>query len=349
MTNAQKTAVVSLVVLCVVAIVFFIVTGSNGNGEDDPQTDELALNGEEDRPDEAAGQDQQRDRPDREVQQDQPREDDADAGDRDNDLDAATFHIGDNDEDQDDQADRLRQEAEQRRQAERQAEQERRQQRQRELEQQREADRQRRVEQRQQEIEQEYEQHTEYILTALRDADRADRDRPDQAEAEPQRQQTQAPQQAAAGADREVPETYTVESGDTLGGIAHRFYGSARHYQAIADHNDIDDPRRIRLGQTLRLPPYDEVVSREAQARQQRRADQQARDQTRHAAQPQEGATTYTVRENDRLWTIAERHYDGMGVHWRRIFEANRDQLDSPDDLRPGMELVIPPKPDDMP
>ncbi|MFN7944742.1 MAG: LysM peptidoglycan-binding domain-containing protein [Blastocatellia bacterium] len=50
--------------------------------------------------------------------------------------------------------------------------------------------------------------------------------------------------------------TYTVQSGDTLSKIAKRFYGDAGHYQAIfnANTDQLSDPDRINVGQTLKLP-----------------------------------------------------------------------------------------------
>lgn len=54
-----------------------------------------------------------------------------------------------------------------------------------------------------------------------------------------------------------------------------------------------------------------------------------------------ESATTYTVRSGDTLSEIAKREYGDAG-EWRRIFEANRDQIDNPDLIQPGQELRIP-------
>jgi len=48
----------------------------------------------------------------------------------------------------------------------------------------------------------------------------------------------------------------------------------------------------------------------------------------------------YTVQQGDTLSEIGQRH----GVAWREIFEANRDQLDDPDKIRPGQKLRIPRK-----
>jgi len=50
------------------------------------------------------------------------------------------------------------------------------------------------------------------------------------------------------------------------------------------------------------------------------------------------GGDTYTVKSGDTLSEIGQKH----GVAWRDIFEANRDQLDDPDKIRPGQKLRIP-------
>ena len=50
---------------------------------------------------------------------------------------------------------------------------------------------------------------------------------------------------------------------------------------------------------------------------------------------------TYTVAKGDTLSKIAKEHY-GKASKWPRIFEANRDQLDDPDRIKPGQVLKIP-------
>lgn len=51
--------------------------------------------------------------------------------------------------------------------------------------------------------------------------------------------------------------------------------------------------------------------------------------------------TTYTVQKGDTLSHIAQRQY-GKASEYKRIFEANRDQLNNPDQIREGMTLRIP-------
>ncbi len=52
---------------------------------------------------------------------------------------------------------------------------------------------------------------------------------------------------------------YTVESGDTLGAIARRFYGNAGKFPVIFEANRpmLSDPDKIYPGQVLRIPKLD--------------------------------------------------------------------------------------------
>ena len=52
---------------------------------------------------------------------------------------------------------------------------------------------------------------------------------------------------------------------------------------------------------------------------------------------------TYVVQKGDSLWSIAAQHdIYGKATHWRRIFDANRDLLKTPNRLKAGMTLKIP-------
>jgi len=52
---------------------------------------------------------------------------------------------------------------------------------------------------------------------------------------------------------------------------------------------------------------------------------------------------TYVVQKGDSLWSIAAKpEIYGKATHWRRIFDANRDLLKTPDRLKAGMTLKIP-------
>ena len=59
------------------------------------------------------------------------------------------------------------------------------------------------------------------------------------------------------------------------------------------------------------------------------------------APAPAPSGKTYTVVKGDSLSKIAKRVY-GDAKQWRRIYEANRGQIENPDLIFPGQNLTIP-------
>ncbi|WP_204790457.1 LysM peptidoglycan-binding domain-containing protein, partial [Oscillibacter sp. CU971] len=49
----------------------------------------------------------------------------------------------------------------------------------------------------------------------------------------------------------------------------------------------------------------------------------------------------YVVKSGDCLWSIAQEAY-GTGRQWQVIYNANKDAIKNPNDLRVGQVLVIP-------
>jgi len=64
-------------------------------------------------------------------------------------------------------------------------------------------------------------------------------------------------------------------------------------------------------------------------------------DSAEPAASTASHPVVYQVREDDSLSKISVRFY-GNSADWERIFAANRDVLEAPDRLAPGMQLIIP-------
>lgn len=52
-------------------------------------------------------------------------------------------------------------------------------------------------------------------------------------------------------------QNYTIKSGDTLRGIALKFYGDASKFVVIQEANDITNPSLISVGQVLEIPDVD--------------------------------------------------------------------------------------------
>ena len=120
---------------------------------------------------------------------------------------------------------------------------------------------------------------------------------------------------------------YTVREGDQgFWAVSKKVYEHGKYYQRIAEANPGIDPRRLRAGQTLIVPPLRTATT--APIRPMRRIV------------PGVGGT-YTVQAGDAgFWGIAQKVY-GHGKHKDLIAEANPG-IDS-GKLKPGQQLVVPP------
>ena len=132
-------------------------------------------------------------------------------------------------------------------------------------------------------------------------------------------------------------ERYEVKRGDTLSGICAEYYGDAGLFPALQKANGLKSPDLVP-GQTISLPPQAALTSNSPQTA--------PPTQTAQPGQPAPTETvrknrTYTVQKGDMLERIARREL-GDGRRANEIFEMNRDQLSSPDDIQPGMVLKLP-------
>lgn len=112
----------------------------------------------------------------------------------------------------------------------------------------------------------------------------------------------------------------TVQRGDTLQKIAARELGSAERWRVLIDWNPGLDPKRLKVGLELRLPPA-----------------------TRAAPTAERAPTTrrHVVAADETLRSIAQKFY-GDAERWIDLLEANRDQLAGPASVRVGLSLRIP-------
>jgi len=118
--------------------------------------------------------------------------------------------------------------------------------------------------------------------------------------------------------------TYVIAAGDTLYGIAMKRYGDPRFVSAIEAANPGIDARALRVGDRIVLP------------------ERQTAESKPEAAAAAAATKVYVVRRNDTLVGIARRFY-GDAAAYRKIYEANRDVLSSPNaTLYVGMRLRLP-------
>ena len=137
--------------------------------------------------------------------------------------------------------------------------------------------------------------------------------------------------------EAQVEQYWEVERGDTLSGICAEKYGDAGLFPALQKANGLKSPDLVP-GQTISLPPRAALTSNSPQTA--------PPTQTAQPEQPAPTETvrknrTYTVQKGDMLERIARREL-GDGRRANEIFEMNRDQLSSPDDIQPGMVLKLP-------
>ena len=150
-------------------------------------------------------------------------------------------------------------------------------------------------------------------------------------------QRSQPPTSGQVETAQDQVERYEVKRGDTLSGICAEYYGDAGLFPALQKANGLKSSDLVP-GQTISLPPRAALTSNSPQTA--------PPPQTAQPEQPAPTETvrknrTYTVQRGDMLERIARREL-GDGRRANEIFEMNRDQLSSPDDIQPGMVLKLP-------
>ncbi len=135
--------------------------------------------------------------------------------------------------------------------------------------------------------------------------------------------------------DTQKERTYFVQAGDQgFWTVAEKMYGNGADWPVIAKANPDVDPRRLRVGMELRVPPLPRSAGAGAAA---------ATGGSDVAPTAVRAGTYHVKRTDDKgLWGIAENVY-GDGSLWRVIASANPNV--EPTAMRPGTALVIPPRP----
>ena len=121
---------------------------------------------------------------------------------------------------------------------------------------------------------------------------------------------------------------YTWRQGDSFEQLAMTYYGSPSKIHRLRKANEGRSERDILVGQSILVPVLPGTTAEPAAAGEE--------------GQPGwSGGSTYTVRAGDVLGTISQTVY-GTSQSWRKIYDANRDQLADPNHLQVGVVLRIP-------
>jgi nucleoid-associated protein YgaU len=149
------------------------------------------------------------------------------------------------------------------------------------------------------------------------------------------------------------PLVHHVREGDTLSALARRYLGSADRYGELfaANQQVLADPNHLRVGLELVIPqsPATVLGSPPELYRAASTVPSSApaamvpinAGAWRRSRQGEAPVRTYRVRADDTLVDIAKQFY-GDGSKFQDLYEANRHQLSSPDQLHEGLLLVIP-------
>lgn len=127
-----------------------------------------------------------------------------------------------------------------------------------------------------------------------------------------------------------LPTTHTVKAGETLWGIAERYYGSGFNDQDLIAANKIQNPSQIQPGQKITIP---KVLQKEKTTAE--KSVQPVMTDNKITGEK------YTVIHGDDLWNISVRAY---GDGYRYVEIAKKNNLAHPSLIHPGNVLVIPRK-----
>ncbi|HEY7090866.1 MAG TPA: LysM peptidoglycan-binding domain-containing protein [Tepidisphaeraceae bacterium] len=142
--------------------------------------------------------------------------------------------------------------------------------------------------------------------------------------------------------------THVVQQGETFATIALAAYGSSAYYPHLIRANPTIDPRKLRPGMTITIPPLDQVKPSEGSSPGSTSSPQAAAagQSTRGSvSSPIDPRTEYRVESGDSLERISMKLY-GKRDHTDKLYELNKSAIGSdPAKLKLGMILKLPEPP----
>ena len=126
---------------------------------------------------------------------------------------------------------------------------------------------------------------------------------------------------------------YTFGSKDTLWNLASRFYGDGMYWKALAAYNGITNPKKIRDGKVIMIPPFSylnmDALNWEFESNE--------NTNTRNEV----SVKKYVFQEGDTLWAIASKNY-GSGKYWEAL--ATYNNIPNPRKISNGTVIELPDK-----
>jgi len=133
-----------------------------------------------------------------------------------------------------------------------------------------------------------------------------------------------------------------VQKGESLITICREYYGDGSLAAELAKFNEIDNPDRINVGRTLRIPKAEVLIRGHGPVREQNNESSESRaDERESSSQQNQKYRTYTVKKGDMLSELARR-FLGSGKRWGELYELNKDVIDDPDNVVVGTVIKVP-------
>jgi nucleoid-associated protein YgaU len=144
---------------------------------------------------------------------------------------------------------------------------------------------------------------------------------------------------------------HKIEPGDTFSALAAQYLGDAKHAQKIAEANPGVKPRRLLVGQTVKIPTQrKDGVSREPGGEEATAVADPAGLAVTPAGEVKEPQTSpvpsdraYKVKSGDGWYTLAER-FLGSGSRWTELYELNKGRVPSDYNVLPVGTVIEVPK-----
>ena len=132
---------------------------------------------------------------------------------------------------------------------------------------------------------------------------------------------------------------YTFGKGDTLWGLANKFYGDGMYWKCLAAYNGIKNPKKVRDGKVIMIPPF-AYLNMDA-LNWTFEGDTDTNTNTNTNTNQEARPRTYTFDEGDTLWALASKYY-GSGNYWEAL--AIYNGIENPRKISNGTVIVLPKK-----
>lgn len=138
-------------------------------------------------------------------------------------------------------------------------------------------------------------------------------------------------------------EVYEVQPGDNYWTISRRFYGTARFFAALAEHNKhrIERADRMKPGMYVLVPDVEVLHAQYPALTGGGGQEKSAEEQLPGFFVDENGQPSYRVDKGDTLGDIAQRHL-GRTSRWVQVYGMNKDRIPDPNALTIGTVLRLP-------